>query len=300
MAIETGLGGRLDATNIVDPLVSVITGIELEHTEYLGKTIAAIAGEKAGIIKSGKPLVLAEQNPEALEVFLEHAARKNSPLLYFPDRVELQNVRIDQNGTSFTLVIKGNGGESFPDLFVPIPGEIQAKNAGLAVLAVKTVYPQTDYAVIKNALAGFTLPARFERISSTPPLLIDGAHTARSVELCLKTFTSLYGSGGILLFGCAAEKDLLSMAKLCVPVFSRIIITKPGTFKKSNPEEIYAAFAAEAEKLKKPPELLFLPKTEEALEKAVNMALENGLPILAAGSFYLAGEIRNHPPFLTM
>jgi len=294
MAVETGMGGRLDATNILDPLVSVITLIELEHTEYLGNTIAAIAGEKAGIIKPGRPLVLAEQTPEALEVFREQAFHKKSPLLYFPDCAEVNDVIINREGTSFTLVLKSqlaNNG-TLSGLFVPIPGEVQAKNAGLAILAVKTAYPHIQEEVIREGLAHFSLPARFERISDKPPFIIDGAHTARSIELCLKTFTSLYGNGGILVFGCMEGKDVLSMAGLCVPFFSRVIITTPGTFKKSNPNEVYAAFVGEAGKLSKKPEILFLPDTGEAIDKAVSLALETGLPILGTGSFYLAGEIR--------
>ena len=296
MAVETGMGGRLDATNILDPLVSVITLIELEHTEYLGNTIAAIAGEKAGIIKPGRPLVLAEQTPEALEVFREQAFHKKSPLLYFPDCAEVNDVSISRKGTSFTLVLKNTlaNNETFSELFVPIPGEVQAKNAGIAVLAVKAAYPHIREEVIRKALAGFSLPARFERVSDKPPFIIDGAHTARSVELCLKTFTSLYGNGGILVFGCVEGKDVLSMARLCIPAFSVVFITTPGTFKKSNPSEVYAAFARESVNYSKPPEVLFLPDTEEAIDKAVSLAMETGLPILGTGSFYLAGEIRKN------
>ena len=295
MAVETGLGGRLDATNILDPLVSVISLIELEHTEYLGNTIAEIAGEKAGIIKPGRPLVLAEQCGEALEVFSEHTARKESPLFYFPDCTELRDVRLDKRGTFFTLALKAKAGRvasTYRELFVPMPGEVQAKNAGLAVLAVKTAFPDIQEGEIREGLAGFSLPARFERVQDKPLLVLDGAHTKRSVDICLKTFASLYGAGGILIFGCAAGKDVFSMAELCVSSFSKIIITRPGTFKESFPEEVYAAFEREAGKLVKAPELLFIPQAEEALDRALCMALELGLPILGTGSFYLAGEIR--------
>jgi dihydrofolate synthase/folylpolyglutamate synthase len=294
MAVETGLGGRLDATNILDPEVSVITPIELEHTEYLGTTIDAIAAEKAGIIKPLKPLVLSGQKSEALTVFREHAERSKSPLFYFPDCAALEDIRIDETGTFFNLSLKINSSkESFSDLFVPMPGGIQAENAGLAVLAVKTVFPQTEEQAIKKGLAGFRLPARFERISERPVIVIDGAHTKQSVDLCLKTFKSLYGDGGILIFGCAADKDVLSMAELCVPRFSKIIITRPGSFKKSFPEEIYSVFVREAEKNKNPPELIYLPQTEEAIDKAIGLASGLGVPVLGTGSFYLAGEIRS-------
>jgi len=289
MAVETGMGGRLDATNILDPLVSVITLIELEHTEYLGNTIAAIAGEKAGIIKGGRPLILAAQTGEALEVFREHTARKKSPLLYFPGCAELDNIHVMREGTLFDLKIVP---ETFPRLFVPIPGEVQAYNAGLAVLAVRTAYPGIGCEHIKEGLAGFTLPARFERMPGEPQVVIDGAHTKRSIAMCLETFTALYGKGGILVFGCAAGKDVFSMADLCVPLFSRIIITTPGTFKKSDPEMIFNTFCTEAGKLNVQPEIIFIPDTNAAINKSINLALEKKLPVLGTGSFYLAGEIK--------
>jgi len=289
LSVETGMGGRLDATNILDPLVSVITIIELEHTEFLGTTIAAIAGEKAGIIKPGRPLILAQQRPEAYAVFKEHAERKKSPLLYFPDCAEIQNLRVSQNGTSFTLSLHN---ETLTELLLPIPGEVQAYNAGLAVLALKTASFGITEKGIREGLANFTLPARFERVSAAPPVVVDGAHTPRSVEMCVDTFTGLYREGAILLFGCAEGKDILSMAKICAPRFSQIIITTPGTFKKSNPPEIYAAFAEEAKKLKNGPNVLFVPDTEKAVSQAISLAREQGLPVLGTGSFYLAAEIR--------
>jgi dihydrofolate synthase/folylpolyglutamate synthase len=177
---------------------------------------------------------------------------------------------------------------------VPIPGEVQARNAGLAALAVKTVFPDLKNDCFYTGLKTFSLPARFEKISSTPLFVIDGAHTKTSVKTCLDTFTSLYGEGGILLFGCAEGKDVLSMAELCVPRFSRIIITKPGTFKKSNVDEIYASFIQTAEKQKTSPEIIFLPDTDEAIDLAIQLAVKHELPLLGTGSFYLAGEIRGN------
>jgi dihydrofolate synthase/folylpolyglutamate synthase len=157
MAVETGMGGRLDATNIVDPSVSIITLIEKEHTEYLGDTLAAIAGEKAGIIKRRRPLVLAKQNREALEVFREKAGRAESPLIYFPEHAELRNIRIKREGTSFTLFLKKS--EAL-ELFVPIPGTVQAQNAALAALAIKTTFPAIQENAISEGLGRFTHPPR--------------------------------------------------------------------------------------------------------------------------------------------
>jgi dihydrofolate synthase/folylpolyglutamate synthase len=296
MVLETGMGGRLDATNIVDPLVSVITLIELEHTEYLGPTVAAIAGEKAGIIKKERPLILAEQEEEALEVFKTQSALKNSPLIYFPDTAEPGKMEISREGTRFTLSFKKPHFFDSPlDLFIPLPGEIQGKNAGLAILAAKTAFPALGEAAVRQGLGGFRLPARFEELIRDPPLVIDGAHTRRSAEECAATFTRLYGEGGILIFGCAAGKDAGSMAKILGPRFSVIIITTPGTFKKSDPEGIHAVFREELSKRSRGlpgAELLFIPETGQAVRRAVELSRERGLPVLGTGSFYLAAEIR--------
>jgi dihydrofolate synthase/folylpolyglutamate synthase len=289
LAVETGMGGRLDATNILDPLVSVITLIEKEHTEYLGDTIAAIAGEKAGIIKPGKPLVLAEQSPEALEVFRDRARILGAPLLYLPGEADIRRIRVTKAGSFFTLHGRGTGFLPAPlDLFVPIPGEVQAYNAALAALAVKTACPSLPAAAIQRGLARFTLPARFEKIREDPELVIDGAHTARSVELCVRTFTRLYGDGGVLIFGCAAGKDARTMAEITAPHFSRIIITTPGTFKESYPRQVFEIFR-QGENGEK---VLLIEDTAAAVDKALALGREHRLPVLGTGSFYLAGEIR--------
>ena len=301
MAVETGMGGRLDATNILDALVSVITIIELEHTETLGGTLAAIAGEKAGIIKPRRPLLLAEQKPEALEVFRLRAGETESPLLYFPEGGKISGIRMGPEGTAFDLELKdppggsrGGGGKPrvFQDLRIPLPGRVQAENAGLAVLAAAAAFPDIPERAFREGLEGFTLPARFEQLRGDPAFVIDGAHTPRSAGECVETFTELYGRGGILLFGCVSGKDVLSMAETLIPAFSRIIITTPGTFKKSSPRDVYDAFVKTAAGRRNPPELLFIPDTGQAVEEAAGLGVKQKLPVLGAGSFYLAGEIR--------
>ncbi|MDR3145581.1 MAG: tetrahydrofolate synthase, partial [Treponema sp.] len=252
MAVETGMGGRLDATNIVDPLVSVITIIELEHTEYLGATIAQIAAEKGGIIKPRRPLILAEQSPEALAVLRRIAAEREAPLCYLPDLVRIEGLRVHRGGTDFSVSFTGES--RFPEplsVSLGIPGAIQAENASLAILALKTAFPAIDGPTICRSLRGFRLPARFEKLRDDPPLIIDGAHTPKSVESCLETFTALYGEGGILLFGCAAGKNAEAMAGILLAHFSRIIITTPGSFKRNDPEAVYGTFREEARKPRK-------------------------------------------------
>jgi len=282
MVVETGMGGRLDCTNIVDPVVSVITLIELEHTAILGKTIPAIAGEKAGIIKTGKPVVLARQPAQALEVFRKKAAEKNSPLFYFPELAVIDNLKVHTGGTDFSLKLNG---ENEPQGFsVPIPGAIQAENAGLAILALKNFQKDINNDAIRRGLSSVRIPARFEKIADKPPLIIDGAHTPESASLCTDTFCSLYGEGGILLFGCAADKDAAAMAEILLPHFSQIIITSPGTFRISNPEKVYGAFASNKTTL--------IKDTAEAIRHTLELSQKKGLPVLCTGSFYLASEVR--------
>jgi dihydrofolate synthase/folylpolyglutamate synthase len=300
MIVETGLGGRLDATNIVDPALSVITVIEKEHTEYLGNTLAAISGEKAGIIKRNRPVMSAEQKPEALAVLRRHAEQNTAPFLYLPcfSGTDFPDMQLHQNGTDFTLQIDSPNGRTFKRrISVPIPGRIYANNAALAVLAVTTTFSHIDDESIEWGLAANALPARFEKVCAEPPFIIDGAHTPLSAGLCTETFNALYGKDGILLFGCAADKDARAMAELLVPCFNRCIITTPGSFKTSDPAAVYHSFCAAAQQYreaaeKTQPDIVCIPDTAAAIEETRRLGEKTGIPVLACGSFYLAAEIR--------
>lgn len=292
MVVETGMGGRLDSTNILDPLVSVITLIELEHTNFLGDTIEKVAGEKAGIIKQGKPIIAAKQNTAALEILKNKASEKNSELIYLPEIAKLSDVQIKEDGTDFNLSFKSekiNPQQKSFSLSIPIPGKAQAENAALAITAVKTAFPQISEDALRKGLADLKIPGRFEKITENPAFIIDGAHTPQSLSLCIETFCLLYGEYGVLLFGCAADKDFKKMAEIASPHFSKIIITTPGNFKASNPASVYEAFADFAGKEK----TLLEPDTQEAIKKVVAFAGENR-SILGTGSFYLVSEIRKN------
>jgi dihydrofolate synthase/folylpolyglutamate synthase len=271
---------------VLDPLASVITLIELEHTGFLGDTIAKIAAEKAGIIKQGRPLVLAKQGKEALEVFKKTTGEKNSPLLYFPETAEISNLKITPEGTDFTLSFKPSLFPAPLSLSIPVPGRVQAENAALAIAAVKTAFPQICEDAIRQGLNNLKIPARFERIA--PLFIIDGAHTPESLALTIETFCSLYGEGGVLLFGCAADKDAAAMARTAHSHFAKIFITTPGTFKASNPSHVYEAFTAQAGREKTE----LVTDTREAVLTAEEFAAKNNLPVLGTGSFYLVSEIR--------
>ena len=304
---ETGMGGRLDSTNVLDPAVSVITLIELEHTSILGSTIQAIAGEKAGIIKQGKPLVLAKQCDETLEVFRKKAKEKNAPLLYLPDITKLSDINVTNQGTEFSLFFHTSHFSLLTSHFsIPLPGKVQAENAALAIAALNVFSQKISHEntlnlrfaaqreineeVIRKGLASLRIPARFEKIAEEPPFIIDGAHTPESLTLCIETFCSLYGEGGVLIFGCAADKDDAAMARIAHNHFAKIIVTTPGTFKTSHPEHVYESFVKAAGSDK----TLLVKDTREAVRQAIVFAKsgEKPLPILGTGSFYLVSEIR--------
>ncbi|MCL1815501.1 MAG: bifunctional folylpolyglutamate synthase/dihydrofolate synthase [Treponema sp.] len=288
MAVETGLGGRLDATNIVDPSVSVITAIEKEHTEYLGNTLAEIAHEKAGIIKKNRPVVAAKQNPEVLSILQQRAEEQGAPFVYAPDCMNIVDQQLHREGMDYTIAERTN---IITISGMPLTGMVYADNAAPAILAARRVFSGIDDTAVKRALAAVSLPARFEKVRINPFLIADGAHTPLSIKHCVETFCELYGDGGILLFGCATDKDAAAMAEILLPRFSRCIITAPGTFRASDPAAIYDSFCSAAKPCTTPADLSCIPHTAAAIEEAVRTGKERSLPVLACGSFYLAAEI---------
>jgi dihydrofolate synthase/folylpolyglutamate synthase len=294
MVVETGIGGSFDATNIVEPAVSVITAIEKEHTEYLGDSVEKIAGEKAGIIKHGAPVILARQSENVLAVFRKKALEQEAPLLYLPEFAAAGQVRLEKTGTRFSLRFADS---QFADLSseytTGVPGCVYPENAALALLAAKKAFPALGKEAARAGLAAFRLPARFEavKVGEDTAFILDGAHTPNSVSLCAETFLSLYGEGGDLLFGCAKEKETGRMAEILVPHFSRIIITSPGKMRPGDPEGAYRAFLAAAGSGHPGQSIRVIPDTETAVTEALR--LKSSKPILACGSFYLAGEIHH-------
>ena len=286
MVVETGLGGRLDATNIVEPGASVITVIEKEHTEYLGNSLTEIAAEKAGIIKKNRPVVSAEQNADVLSALRRRAEEQGAPFIYAPDCAAVSGLELRPAGMDFCLT---DNGSSLRVSGMPLTGKVYADNAVLAVLAVRRLFPFVDDASIVRGLAATSLPARFEKLRSNPPFIVDGAHTPLSVYQCAETFCALYGNGGILLFGCAADKDSGGMADILLPRFSRCIITAPGAFRYSDPAAVYESFRSRAAPYAA--DIVCVPETRAAVEEALKAGTEKSLPVLACGSFYLAAEI---------
>ena len=289
--IETGLGGRLDATNILLPEASVITPIELEHCDILGDTLAKIAWEKSKIIKIGCPSFSALQSAEALEVLRSEARTCSSSFSYLGDFA----LHLDEHCVVF------NDGSSY-SFNLAMPGLVQAQNCALAILVLKTL-GLFDASVSLLALEAVALPGRMEKIEWERTLYLDGAHTRNSMGQLLKTFRSIYPVSssvsssvssfggcrpGVCIFGCVAGTNVDAMADEVLSCFDKIVVCRPGTFKKSDPQGIYSLLLSR----RRPGQTVVL---RESASAALAWVLENSVesePVLACGSFYLAGVIK--------
>ena len=284
--IEVGIGGRLDATNVIDPMASVITPIELEHTEILGDTLAEIAREKCGIIKDGIPVVSAAQRPEARAELARIAALRHAPIAFLDDVAEVTDVSVSARGTSF--VVRAWGRET--RLSLGLVGRFQAENAALALLALRALDRGPGEEAIQRGFARAVLPGRMEfmRTASGPPpwtVVLDGAHTPASVARAAQGFLEVFPAGGVLLFGSVSGKRTEEMAEILSPLFRSIVISRPNPFKESDPYQVFKAFGRRHASCR-------LETEPEAALRAACESAGPGVPILVTGSFYMISEIR--------
>ncbi len=278
--LETGLGGRFDATNIIEaPEVSVITSISLDHTNILGDTLKKIAFEKAGIIKPCRPAVVPSNLPDdAMRVFFNVCDERASPL-YIADT---DDIRI--SGESLRGFRERFGGLDF---YVPLPGEVQAQNAALAVAAARLCsrFPVTDEHIVKG-IGNTVNPARCELLCDAPPVILDGCHNDAST----KAFSALLGkhlSGKriLALMGMMADKEIGKALDHLLPHFALTVTTTP-----SNPRAIDAPALSDMIR-GKGGESESAPDPGNAVERC--FSLLPGYDALAVcGSLYLAGDVR--------
>ena len=306
---EVGLGGRLDATNIVQPKISVINTIELEHTEFLGDTLEKIAAEKAGIIKENTPVLCAEPTSPGVRAAFEEAARQKNASLYFADELcdalEYSYEKSSQGRESARYFM--NVSMRSPLFSRPLKarlsllGKVQAHNAFLAAAAVRLAFPEISEDTIERGLEAASLPARFQTIALDSGLLVlDGAHTANSIAGTMETFNALFSDDARpkrLLFACAADKDVHHIAPLFKDkagrsLFEKITITKLNSAKQSDPQKAAAAFKQAGLSFE------LLEDYAAAILSAVEAAKRDGAILLATGSFYLAAEILSNDKVL--
>ena len=291
--LETGLGGRLDATNLVMPEVSIITPIEMEHCDILGDTVEKIAFEKAGIIKQGVPVVVQHQRPEALAVLCKRAGEMKSPFLYADDHIALSDREMSPIGSSFTLALDSKKYNAATNL----AGDFQFDNIASSILALHQILPDMDMNKVLNALKNVRLDGRMEIIGKKPPVVVDGSHTAYSIQRLLDSCRAIFGTGGVLVFGNIKGKNYQAMLDILVPFFDEVIISEPQGFKETDIEAVYAyaKILCKTGQLQEKP-LLFEKTPDKALELAISKAtkLDGKKPVVVTGSFYLAGAVKKY------
>lgn len=292
VVLETGLGGRLDATNIVTPLVSVITNVSMDHEAYLGDTISAVAGEKAGIIKPGIPVVTAVKPGAGLEEVRAASKAKGAKLFLYNDSFQAAK---EEDGRWQWQGDPSFSDTSYKDLCCSMKGDYQVENASLALGVIELLKGKGFSASeeqIRQGLAAVQWPGRLEyfsldRKSKKISYLLDGAHNPAGVESLVETLkTECSYQKLLLIWGAMADKDLQKTLPPVAELADVIILTKPEGERSAEPELL----------LRNVPEHLqqkckLHPTVEGAIDEAETLAAEDDL-ILIAGSLYLIGASR--------
>jgi dihydrofolate synthase / folylpolyglutamate synthase len=279
--LEVGLGGRFDATNVSPAVLSAVTSISLDHMEDLGGTVAAIAFEKAGVFRAGRPAIVASRLPGVVAVFREAAARTGAALHLLGEETTIEAKRSDFAGTRFRLTTP----EGAYVLATPLPGAHQAENAAVAVRAAELLAP--DFRIGSEAMARGTAtvrwPGRLERFErGGRTILLDGCHNAGGAE-ALARFVSDCGRRADLIFAAMADKDVESMGAALAPVVRRVRFVPAASARAAAPEELARRFAARGD-------ARVAPSVAAALGELLrDPAAEL---IIVAGSLYLVGEAR--------
>jgi dihydrofolate synthase/folylpolyglutamate synthase len=284
---ETGLGGRLDATNILSPLVSVITPISFDHTDLLGSTLAGIAVEKAGIIKEGSVCVSAPQEEEALGVIEKACLERGANLVLVGREIVFDKVKTDDEGGAFDL--KGLFGE-YTDLRIRLMGSHQIVNAATAVGAVEAMrFSGTSVGseAVKRGLASTRWPGRCELIKGSPRVLLDGAQNEASARALASTVKRLIKYRKlILVLGVSKDKDVKGILKHLVPISDIIVLTR------SNVADRALEPAAIRDMIKpKEKAAAITDGVGPALKEAFSRAAPQDL-VLVTGSLFVVGEAR--------
>jgi len=283
--VEVGIGGRLDATNTVDPLVSVITPISYDHMELLGTTLDAIAREKAGIIRPNGRVVSAPQPAEAGAVIAEACAAQHARLVLIGRDAHVQLHETSLSGLRATV----HGLRGRYDVTVPLLGRHQAQNVATAVAAVEVLAEEgiaVGGAAVRAGLAAVRWPGRVELVGTRPYTIVDAGHNPASMMALRETLLELLGGRRlVLLFGMLATKDYRTVTALIAPLADRVVTTRPD-----NPHALSAAELAE-EVRRHTPNALAIEDRDLALAEARRLTGPDDV-LVVTGSFYLVGELR--------
>lgn len=291
---ETGLGGRLDSTNVVTPIVSVITNIGHDHMEILGDTLEAVAAEKAGIIKSGVPVVSTVEQPEAIAEIKAAAARRKSTLYSLGEQFRLEPVRVELDDQSFDFT---GPFRTIEQIGITLNGAHQLKNAALAVMTLEVL--RQYYAVVldeepfREGMRSAGWPGRLEMISSEPRLLIDGAHNPEGAQTLAEALRTLYRYDKLhLMIAMMPTKQHEEVLRHVLPLADSLIVTEPDFFKKAEAETLGALAGRVLGELDRGIEVVIEPDWRRAFGLLRAKVGEGDLGVVT-GTLYLISDIRS-------
>jgi dihydrofolate synthase/folylpolyglutamate synthase len=301
--VEVGLGGRWDATNVIDAPVAVITPISVDHVEYLGADIAGIAGEKAGIITQADDVdtvaVIARQVPEAMEVLLAQSVRADAAVAREDSEVAVADRQVAVGGQVLTL--QGLGG-MYSDVYLPLHGEHQAHNAAVALAAVEAFFGagaqrQLDAEAVRAGFAAVTSPGRLERMRSEPTVFIDAAHNPAGAGALAQALASEFDFRYLVgVISVLADKDVGGILAALEPVFDRVVVTHNGSPRALDVRSLALA----AEERFGPERVLTAENLRDAIDTATALVdaaapegdTFSGTGIVVTGSVVTAGAAR--------
>ncbi len=285
--IEVGLGGRLDATNIVTPVISIITRIDFDHENFLGHSLSEIAAEKAGILKPQTPAVIAAQLPEAREVLLARAQELRCPVVETNEIFRVTELRGEEACTRGSVVEKATGRTY--DLAPSLPGRFQLQNA-LNALAAARLLQERGYRIsdenIVRGIAATEWPGRVERVATKPDVYFDGAHNPGAArELAAFLEENFRGRKVFLIFGAMRDKAVDEVTGALFPHACEVLFTEPRTPRAISAAQLARMAGHHAERFS------VYPEAELALESALAKAQPEDA-VLITGSLYLVGQLR--------
>ncbi|MCX4823062.1 bifunctional folylpolyglutamate synthase/dihydrofolate synthase [Streptomyces sp. NBC_01142] len=295
--VEVGMGGSWDATNVIDASVAVVTPIDLDHTDRLGSTPAEIAVEKAGIIKQGATVILAQQPVDAAQVMLKKAVEVDTTVAREGMEFGVVAREVAVGGQLVTL--RGLGGE-YEEIFLPLYGAHQAHNAAVALAAVEAFFgvgaEQTrtlDMDVIRKAFASVASPGRLEVVRRSPTVVLDAAHNPAGARASAAGITESFGFSRLIgVVGASAEKDVRGLLEAFEPIFAEVVVTQNSSQRAMDVDEL----AAVAVEVFGDDRVVVEPRLDDALEAAITLAEEEsefaGAGVLVTGSVITVGEAR--------
>jgi dihydrofolate synthase/folylpolyglutamate synthase len=293
VVVETGMGGRLDATNVIAPEVSIITNISMDHREFLGNTISDITFEKAGIIKRRTPVITASGNPDVITRLTEIADSRESKIHLYNREFSGSLIAMDDRHILFDY----SGNYTYNNLSMPISGKYQLYNACMAIRAAELLrmkgFPLSDDS-IRSGLNGVNIEGRLERVLDTPPVIIDSAHNPDAAASLADSIKELFpGKKIILIAGIMDDKDVTEILIPLVRVVHSLILTRAQYKRAASPEKLKGIVSSilTSESVEKPKTISSTDSVSEALKIATAQCTEDNI-ILVAGSFYTTGEVK--------